>query len=191
MVPSAFLSSDDNAPISSRVPYRKITGQLLYLACTTRPDITAAVGAVCRFNANPGQVHWAAVKRIIQYLKGTINLGICLRGPPELQGWADANWASDPVSRRSTTGYLFKLGESPISWATKLQPTVALSSCEAEYISLAAAAQEAMWLTDLLNHLNIHQPSMVINEDNQGTIELTRNTRHPLERNTLISDITF
>jgi len=112
------------------IPYRTITGALQYLVTGTRPDIATAVSAVSRFNANPGQQHWAAVKRILRYLKGTSTLGINLgssTGEIELVGYSDATWASDPDTRRSTTGFVFLLGSGPITWKTKLLPSTPLS----------------------------------------------------------------
>jgi hypothetical protein len=130
------------------IPYRQATGSLLHLACSTRPDIAAAVGVVCRINDNPGPQHWNAVKRILRYLKGTLSLGFLLGGSPNtvLHGYADADWASDVDTRNSTTGYVFQLNHncSSITWSSKLQPTTALSSCEAEYLALSAATQEAI-----------------------------------------------
>ena len=95
----------------------------------------------------------------------------------EIYGYADANWTADIDSRKSMTGYLFKLGNALISWNRKLQPTVALSSCEAEYLSLATAAQEGIFLSNVLKSLNVQIQSIFKHEDNQGAIELTKSNK--------------
>ncbi|KAI3644889.1 hypothetical protein MP228_011053 [Amoeboaphelidium protococcarum] len=155
------------------IPYQQVVGALLYTACATRPDISAAVGKVCKFSSNPGQKHWTAVKRICKYLKGTSKLGIQLGGEhgTVIQGWSDADWAGDIDGRKSTGGYLFKLANSPVSWQSKLQNIVALSSCESEYIALSNSAQEAIWLRRLLQEIGWTQDAAtLIHEDNQGAI---------------------
>jgi hypothetical protein len=163
------------------VPYREIVGALQYLATKTRPDIACAVGVVSRFQANPGPKHWKAVQRIVKYLQGTARWGILLGGDTigELVGHSDADWGGDRDTRRSTTGYVFKLGNSTISWKSKLQQTVALSSVEAEYQALSAASQESVWLRYHLSALDLHSndPTTIF-EDNQGTIELVKSTKH-------------
>ncbi len=170
-----------------RIPYRQATGSLLHLACSTRPDIAAAVGVACRFNDNPCPQHWNAVNRILRYVKDTISLGLLLGGtqPTVLRGYADADCAGDIDTRNSNTGYLFQLNPqySPITWPSKLQPTTALSSCEAEYLALSAAIREAIWLRRLLSDLHQCQNSpTTIFEDNQGAIELTKNNKHQAYR---------
>jgi hypothetical protein len=100
---------------------------------------------------------WEAVKRIIRYLKGTQHLGLVLGGKSnELQGYVDSDHAGDKVTRRSTTGYIFYLFGGAISWNCKTQPTVALSSTEAEYMALSSSAQEAMWLEGILKSLDVY-----------------------------------
>lgn len=115
---------------------------------TTRPDIATAVGELAKFSENPGSEHWIAAKRVLRYLKGTAWFGIEFRRDCELQliGFADADYAGDLDTRRSTTGYVFMYGGGPVSWNSKRQSTVALSTMEAEYMALCAAVQEGVWL---------------------------------------------
>ncbi|KAI3646031.1 hypothetical protein MP228_008959 [Amoeboaphelidium protococcarum] len=183
MDPGLQLSKNDEPQTPTEkdqmegVPYRETVGALLYAACATRPDISAAVGKVCKFSQNPGPKHWQAVKRILRYLKGSSNLGILLGGHhgTVIQGWSDADWAGDIDQRRSTGGYVFKLADSPVSWSSKLQNVVALSSCESEYIALANSAKEALWLRQLMKDINCEQDdATVINEDNQGSIAMVK-----------------
>lgn len=165
----------------SNVPYRSAVGALLYLAVVARPDISAAVGTVARYQLNPGMAHWTAVKRILRYLKGTANTCLIYNGNQgtELVGFSDSDWAGCIDTRRSTTGYVFIMGGAAITWQSKRQPSTALSSMEAEYMALAAAAQEAIWLRRILIDLGVDQQHpTVINEDNQGCISFTGAQKH-------------
>jgi hypothetical protein len=142
------------------VPYRQIVGALLYLVSGTRPNLSFSVSQVCRFMHNPGRRHWEAVQQIIRYLKGTQHLGLVLGGKSnELQGYVDSDHGGDKDTKRSTTGYIFYLFGGAISWNCKTQPTVALSSTEAEYMALSSAAQEAMWLEGILKSYTLRNQS--------------------------------
>ena len=160
------------------ISYQSIVGSLLYAAITTRPDIAQAVGVVSKFCANPTQSHLTAAKRILRYLKGTVNLGLsykrCADG--NLIGYSDADWAGDVDDRHSTSGNVFLLAKGAVSWLSKKQATVALSTAEAEYVALSAATQEAIWLRRLLADVGepLEDP-IVINEDNQGAIAMAKN----------------
>ncbi|XP_019462984.1 PREDICTED: uncharacterized protein LOC109361914 [Lupinus angustifolius] len=120
--------------------FRQMIGSLRYI-CNTISDIGFGVGLVSRFMEDPQQSHLIVVKRLMQYLRGTIGHGILFhskqnyKGNSEMIGFSDANWCGDKSDRKSTTRYLFKLGDAPISWCPKKQDVVALSSCEAEYIA--------------------------------------------------------
>lgn len=161
----------------SLIPYRSAVGSLIYLVTGTRPDIAVAVGEVAKFSNNPGKQHWMAVKRILRYLKETVNVGInCNPDSTELVGYSDADWAGDLDTRRSTTGYLFKFGNVPICWKSKRQPTVALSTAEAEYMALSMAVQTVIWIRKLLKDFYIaSEKSTIIYEDNQGCIAMAKN----------------
>lgn len=139
----------------SKVPYMEAVGSLLFAALVSRPDISFAVNMVSRFNTNPGKPHWMAVKRILRYLRGTMDVKLTYgRDDTEgLHGFCDADWASDTTDRRSVTGYVFVLQGGAITWSSKKQPTVALSTTEAEYMSMASATQEGIWLHYLYNEL--------------------------------------
>ena len=160
------------------ISYQSIVGSLLYAAITTRPDIAQAVGVVTKFCANPTQSHLTAAKRILRYLKGTGYLGLsykkCADG--NLIGYSDADWAGDVDDRHSTTGNVFLFAKGAVSWLSKKQATVALSTTEAEYVALSTATQEAIWLRRLLTDVGgpLEEP-IVINEDNQGAIAMAKN----------------
>ena len=171
---------DDVSKLVDPTLYQSMVGSLLYVAVATRPDISQAVGAVSKYCSNPNEAHLTAVKRIFRYLKGTIDLGLKYEksDTATLTGYSDADWAGDLDDRHSTSGNLFTLAGGSISWYSKKQPTVALSTAEAEYVSLSAATQEAVWLRRLLQDFTFeyHQEEpTVIKEDNQGTIAIARN----------------
>jgi len=130
-------------------PYKTLVGSLLHLSLNTRPDISFSTSIVAQYLANPGLQHWHSVKRILRYLKGTISFGLLYKRsqiPLILRGFADANWAGNIDDRQSTSGYCFSLGNCLISWASRKQRSVALSSTESEYMSLSKASTEAIWL---------------------------------------------
>ena len=168
------LVKDDHVSNSTdQAEYQSMVGSLLYIAMGTRPDIAQAVGAVSKFCSNPTEAHKTAVKRIFRYLKKTINLALkyCKDGKP-ITGFSDADWAGDLDDRHSTTGNVFLLAGGAISWLSKKQAVVALSTSEAEYVALSLAAQEAAWLQKMLTDLQIPTKPIVIKEDNQGAIAL-------------------
>jgi len=158
MDPNARLQEDEGKDLEDVTMYRQLVGSLIYLALT-RPDISYPVGVVSRYMSNPNKPHLDAVKQILRYVKGTINFGILYKETKDCQvmGYCNADYARDCGTRRSTIGYFFSLGSGPISWCSKRQPTVALSSTEAEYRSAAMAAQESTWLKQLMEDL--HQPT--------------------------------
>ena len=155
------------------------------MVTATRPDLAQPLGLVNQFCSNPGVEHWTAAKRILRYIKGTIDYGITFHGNKEtevqLNGYVDADWGSNPNGRKSQSGYLFTLCGGVISWASKKQSVVALSSTEAEYVAASLACQEAVWLRVLLEDISfVQNKPTIIKEDNQGAIALSRNPKyHP------------
>uniref|UniRef100_A0AAV1T564 Polyprotein n=1 Tax=Peronospora matthiolae TaxID=2874970 RepID=A0AAV1T564_9STRA len=135
----------------ANVPFRNAVGCLMYLMVGTRPDLAAAVGVLSQFSADPCPTHWQALKRVLRYIQGTKEYVIEYQATnnDKLHGYSDADWAGDVESRRSTSGYTFILNNGCVSWRSKKQSTVALSSTEAEYMALSEAAQEAIWLKAL------------------------------------------
>ena len=113
----------------SRVLYSLAVGSLIYAMVCTRPDIAHAVGVVSRYMNNPGKKHWEAVKWILRYLRGIVNHALCFGGSETvLQGYVDSDMAGDKDSRRSTTGYVLNIGGTIVSWISKLQKVVSLST---------------------------------------------------------------
>ncbi|XP_066391893.1 secreted RxLR effector protein 161-like [Miscanthus floridulus] len=136
--------------------YRSIIGGLRYLV-HTRPDISFAVGYVSRFMEDPREDHWATVKRLVHYVKGTMDQGIIFPKNDgsrlQLTVFSDADMAGDIDGRRSTSGVLVFLGSAPISWLSLKQKVVSLSTCEAEYVAAVTATCQVVWLRQLLGEL--------------------------------------
>ena len=159
--------------------YASAVGSLMYLMVCTRPDLAFAVGAVSRFMSCPVEEHWEAVKRILRYVQGTKDNKLVLGGvvgEATMVGYTDADWGGNDNNRRSISGYCFLLGEGAVSWSSKKQTSVALSSTEAEYMALTQATKEAMWLKRFLGELNLHKgEALTIKVDNQSCIALAKN----------------
>jgi len=146
-------------------PYRELVGCLSYVTMVSRPDPCYAVNYLSRFQENPTDTHWNHLKRVLRYIKGTVNLNLLFSNSTEpLIGYADADWANG-ADRKSITGYCFKMYGCLVSWKTQKQPTVSLSSTEAELISIASAVTEAIWLRGLMTELGEDHFQIEIYED--------------------------
>ena len=174
-----LMKSENTGPDQT---YMSLVGSLLYASMVTRPDITFAVQSLGRHMQNSTEEHMAAAKRVLRYLKGTKDVCLVYGGSQssenalEVSGFADADWGTDKETRRSVTGYVFMLGEGPVTWNSKLQQTVALSTTEAEYMALGMATQEAIYLRRILKSLGCEQMRpTVIHEDNAGCIAMSNN----------------
>ena len=149
-------------------PYRSLVGNLMYLS-VVRPDICFAVYNLAQFDSNPGKVHWVVLKHLLCYLKGSTNFTLVFnRGAAfELFGYCDTDWATDEDDRKSISGFCFEVirDNSVVSWASKKQACVALSSCEAENVVLASVAQEAIFMQALLAFIScspmVTKPTLV------------------------------
>lgn len=148
----------------------------------TRPDIAYAVGLASRFMEAPNNEHWAAVKRIIRYISGTVNYGCKFVGgnysDMGLLGYTDNDYGGDLVHRKSTTGVAFFLGSNLVTWTSQKQKGVSLSTCEAEYIAAASGACQGVWLSRLVADLTgkeVQKFRLLV--DNMSAIELSKN-RH-------------
>ena len=148
--------SGRQATDAEREKYQGMTGSLMFSMVETRPDIAFATSVASRFAKNPSHTHTKTVKTILKYLKGTKDRGIVYgQGTLTIEGYCNSDWAGDKDSRKSTSSYIFMLNGGPVSWCSKRQATVALSSTEAEYIALTLAAKEATWLRLLLTELGL------------------------------------
>lgn len=139
-------SDHESEQKTKAIPYREAIGSLLYLTGTTRPDIAFAVGYLSRFQENPTLDNWEKIKRIFRYLNGTQKLGLKYQGKTtDLEAFSDASFA-DCEEAKSTGGYVLKLFGDTVAWKSKKQRCVALSTCEAEYVAMSNAFQEAIGL---------------------------------------------
>jgi hypothetical protein len=181
MEPRLELSKRSTAPAVDPTQYRSIIGGLRYLL-HTRPDLTFSVGFLSRFMECPKTDHQAALKRILRYVTATANYGLQYKrgeGNLKLVGYSDSDLAGDIDDRRSTTGAIFFLGRSPVSWLSQKQKDVAKSSCETEYMASATAAAQAIWLRRLLEEvLGFPAQPTTILMDNTAAIALAKNPVH-------------
>ena len=158
--------------------YSHLVGTLLYLAACTRPDIAQAVGVLRKYMPAPTTVHWQAAKGVLRYLAAPQDQGIQFGSDPgTITGWCDADYIGDPDTRKSTSGFVFTVHGGAVTWLSKRQSTVALSTTEAEYMpAAAAAAREAIWLRTLLQDLGISVSTLQIYaSDNQSALKLLKN----------------
>jgi hypothetical protein len=162
------------------IPYGSLVGALNYISTHTRPDISTAVGSLCRYISDPGPGHWTAAKRVLQYLSCTQEYSLVYnqKENDRIITYSDADWGQDIDTRRSTTGYVVLLAGSPICWKSKRQSTVATSSVHAEYMALYDTIREVIWLRTLLTEIGFPDrgPSKIYG-DNQGCLSIANNVR--------------
>ena len=171
-----FPKDDVAVKAMKGIPYASACGSLMYAMVATRPDIAHAVGVVSRYMSNPDKAHWEAVKCILRYLSGTQSKCICYgKSDLQLQGYCDADMAGDLDTRKSTSGYVFTIAGGAVSWCSRFQKIVALSTIEAEYISATEASKEAIWLDRLAKELGMLANTPVLGCDSQSAIYLAKN----------------
>lgn len=161
-------------------PYQKLIGSLMYLAVCSRPDISFAVAYLSQFNSCYTGEHWSVAKRLLRYLKGTAHYKLNFeKTGKDLTGYVDADHAGDISDRKSFSGYIFILGGAPISWESKKQRTVALSSAEAEYVAMSEACRESTFLKRLIEELTTKEcHAIMLYSDSQSAIQIAKNPVH-------------
>lgn len=179
IVPGTKLVKEDSSEKVDASLYKQMVGCLMYLAAT-RPDLVFVLSLISRFMDLPSQIHMGAVKRVLRYVKGTINLGMHYRksGSSILEAYSDSDYAGDLDTRKSTSGYVFFLSNAAISWSSKRQPMVTLSTTEAEFVAAATCACQVIWLRRILESIGMSQQeggSTIMNCDNMSTIKLSKN----------------
>ena len=186
---STAASEDSRLDNDGTTKYMSIVGKLMYAMIATRPDLAFAVSTLGKFNSAPTAAHLGAAKKVLRYLRKTSNIGITYgttaASSNDVIGFSDSDWAGDLDTRRSTTGYVFLLSNGAISWKSKRQPTVALSSTEAEYMAITDASKEGIWLQRLFHEVSPHittpaktpAPQRLL-VDNNSAIELAKNPKH-------------
>lgn len=177
---TGYVSSmDTSGPFLDNTTYRSLVGALLYIVVCARLDAAVSESILGRKVCAPTENDWMAAKRVLRYLKSTKDATLEYKNDAErLLGFSDADWAGDISTRRSTTGYVFLYAGGAISWGSRLQHCVTLSSMESEYVALGEASQEVVWLRRLLNDMgeNLDGPTCIM-EDNQGCIQFVQSDR--------------
>lgn len=179
--PSIHLKKNKGYSVSQS-EYAKIIRSLMFLMNYTRPDIAYAVSRLSRYTHNPSKDHWNALRRLLKYLRGTMDWGLHFVGfPGVLEGYCDANWVSDSDEVSSTSGYVFTLCGAAISWKSSKQTCIARSTMESEFIALDLAGQEAEWLRNLLADIPLWgrpAPSVSLHCDSQAAICVAKNSAY-------------
>ena len=185
-LPTGFKSitaTDDEHQLAKHLPFPQVVGSILYASTITRPDLAHSASLLARYIGKWNLQHWAAAKHLLRYIRGTSDLCLTFTADNSKRlvlGYADADWGGDLDTRRSTTGYIFKVYGGVVAWRSRRQPTVALSTTEAEYMASADAARQATWLRLLLDDLKLgldNQPLPIFN-DNAGTVAISKNPVH-------------
>ena len=161
-------------------PYRSILGAVMWGQLATRPDLSFSVSLLARFQANPGIEHWNALMHVVGYIKNTVDYGITYSRDYELSphAYVDADYGGCRDTRRSTSGYIFLMAGGPVSWSSKRQATVALSTVEAEYVAMSRCAQQMVWTHSWLSEVDIkYALPGILKCDNRGAIALSKNTK--------------
>ncbi|KAD2392997.1 hypothetical protein E3N88_39974 [Mikania micrantha] len=170
-------SSEKEIEEMDNVLHASAVGSLMYSMVCTRPDIAHAVGFVSQFLSNPGKKHWEAVKWILRYLRGTSKFGLSFGdGEPMLVGYTDSDMEGNKDNMKSTSGYLMTYARGTVSWQSRLQKCVALSTTEAEYLEAIEACKELLWLKRFSQELGFMQQRYVVLCDNQSAIHLAKNS---------------
>ena len=162
------------------VPYNKAIDGVLWPAVVLRPDIGYDIGILSQFIQNPGQAHWEVLKLVISYLNTTKDLWLTFGGGSKLliEGFCDADWVGQKTSIQFRETHSFLAKVSVISWSSKKQHIIALSSMELEYIAQMHATKEALWLRSFINEIQgLHKRIIVINCNNQGAITLAKDNK--------------
>ena len=187
LVPTPMISDFDSTPLPPEhtnpdFPYAGIIGTLMWIARNTRPDILTAVTLLASHNNRFGDYHIKQAKRVLAYLKSTKDYGVKITGqkdfdltkPLKLVLYSDSDWARDKIKRRSMTGYIGYFLGSPIVWQSCYQPTIAMSSCEAEYMAVSSALKEILHFINLFQEIEVVklEVPIVIHVDNTGAIDI-------------------
>ncbi|WJX64387.1 hypothetical protein P8452_49170 [Trifolium repens] len=168
--------SEDERKKMESTPYASGVGSIMYGMVCSRPDLSYAISVVSRFMANPGQVHWQALKWVLRYLNGSLKGGLKYKkidpGKDALEGYVDADYAGNVDTRKSLSGFVFTLFGTAVTWKANQQSVVALSTTQAEYIALVEGVKEAIWLKGMIGEMGIGQGCVKIHCDSQSAIHL-------------------
>ncbi|XP_062085432.1 secreted RxLR effector protein 161-like [Humulus lupulus] len=170
------LNKDESGDPVDPTLYRSMIGSLLYLTAS-HPDISFSVGLCARYQANRKQSHLTAVKRIFKYLAGTIEFGLWYSCDTtmSLVGYSDSDWAGSLDDRKSTSGGCFYIGNNLVSWFSKKQHSISLSTAEAEYIAAGSCCTQLIWLNKMLTNYGYPQKSLTLFCDSTSAINISKN----------------
>jgi len=178
-LPEGYIPKANEGEVNPqiRTKFQQIIGSLLYIMLGTRPDIAFAVTKLSQFAANPTQEHLDKAKYVLRYLAGTSKYALVYNGATNkgLIAYTDSDYAADPIKRRSTTGFLFKLAAGIISWQSRAQKTIALSATEAEYMALSDCSRQAVWIQNIFSELGFPVKPTQICADNESGIFIASN----------------
>jgi hypothetical protein len=164
---------------AKHLEYPQLVGSILYASTVSRPDLAYYANVLARHISKWSVAHWKAAQHVLRYVKGTLRVCLMYDGKAcdrTLLGYADADWGGCTETRRSTTGYLFKTFGGAVAWKSRRQPTVALSTTEAEYMASCDAGRQGVWLKQLLIDLGCWEEGPIhIFNDNLGAIALSKN----------------
>ena len=172
--------TDSERKLMNDKPYRPVLGSVMWGQLATRPDLAFSVSLLARFQSNPGIDHWKALLHVVGYIKNTIDFGLTYSRDSEISpmAYVDADYGGCRDTRRSTSGYVFIMAGGAVTWSSKRQATIALSTVEAEYVAMSRCAQQMLWMHSWLSEAEIEYTLPgVIKGDNRGAIALTKNTR--------------
>ena len=176
-------STPDEQRRMDKIPYASAIGSIMYAMVCTRPDVSYALSATSRYQANPGESHWTAVKSILKYLRRTKDMFLVYGGEDELfvKGYIDASFQTDRDNFRSQSGYVFILNGGAVSWKSSKQEMLADSTTEAKYLAASEASKEGVWIRDSISLLGVVPDSanpLDLYCDNSGAIAQAREPRH-------------
>ncbi|XP_075489673.1 secreted RxLR effector protein 161-like [Primulina tabacum] len=177
IVPGFKVGKDKDGISVDETYYKQLVGSLMYLT-TTRPDIMFVTCLISRYMAKPKEIHLQAAKRVLRYLKRTMDYGIhyMKKGDGKLLAFTDSDYAGDMEDRKSTSGYVFLMNSGAVSWCSKKQPIVTLSTTEAEFVAAAVCACQGVWMKRILKELGCSDEGCItVMCDNSSTIKLSKN----------------
>jgi hypothetical protein len=172
--------TDSEKKVMNDKPYRSVLGSVMWGQLATRPDLSFSLSLLARFQANPGIDHWNALMHVIGYIKNTLDYGLTYSRDGNLSphAFVDADYGGCRDTRRLTSGYVFLMAGAPVTWSSKRQTTIALSTVEAEYIAMSRCAQQMVWMHNWLSEVEVaYSVPGQISGDNCGAIALTKNTK--------------
>lgn len=194
-----FNNENSNGTCLTEFHYRELIGSLMYLCVCTRPDIAYSCSLLSQFNNNFNKCHWVAAKRVLRYLKKTMHYGLVFKRSENnifcLEAFADADWANDPIDRKSFSGFMLRLGGNTINWECRKQRCVALSSTEAEYLAISDCCKDILFMCNFWKELTGCRLQCKLRNDNMSAIRLLdskechKRTKHIDIRHHFVKDL--